>query len=223
MKLSDVLKWDKIRYTKVWNKKYYSIVSVLDQLEVSTRLRKYWYDAKKKIEKKDKKILEWIKDLKVEASDWKQRVLDGATRADLEKILKALPSKKVKVLFETKKDSKKKKDDLKKVKKTIKKTTKKAVEKEVKNETKKMVSSKKTNKKKVEKKSDKLKKETKKAVKKEVKKITKELDEEKILKKAKGNKKNVKKVVKKEVKKKLKKEVKKKKCWIICNIVKIFS
>jgi len=229
MKISEVLKWDKIKFTKKGNKKYYSIISVLEELDVSKRARKYWYDAKKKIEKSDKKILQNIESLKVEASDWKNRVLDCASKSDIELILKNIPSKKVKSLFD--KDKKKKtslkkavrkvEEEKKSTKKAIKKEAKKEVKKEVKKETKKAV--KKVSNKNLEKKHNKVEKAAKKAIKKETKKVVKDIDESKILKKSKWNKKVIKKVIKKSVKKEIKKDVKKKKCWIICGIIKIFA
>ncbi len=226
MKISDILKGEKIKITKKGRKKYYSIISVLEELEVSTRPRKYWYDAKKKIEKKDKEVFSQIEQLKVEANDGKLRVLDCADRQTIEKILKLLPSRKIKEIFENKKtikkkDSKNNEITKKEVKKKIKKEVKKDVKKELKKETKN--ATKKVSKKKMDKNEKKVEKEAKKIVKKETKKITKKISPKKIIKKAKKENKNIDEVIKEEVKNELNKEVKKKKCGIICKIVKIFA
>ena len=87
---------EKIRV--VWDeeheKYYFSIVDVIQVLTDSDRPRKYWNDLKAKLIKEGSQVSEKIGQLKMPASDGKQRLTDVADTEQLLRLIQSIPSKK---------------------------------------------------------------------------------------------------------------------------------
>lgn len=68
----------------------YSIVSILEEMGVSPRPRKYWSDLKKRLEKEGFQLSENIGQLPMMAPDGKMRKTDVANRETILRILQSI-------------------------------------------------------------------------------------------------------------------------------------
>lgn len=76
---------------EVW---YFSIIDVIEILSGSDRPRKYWADLKSKLKIEGSELSEEIGQLKMEASDGKQRATDVADTKQLLRLIQSIPSPK---------------------------------------------------------------------------------------------------------------------------------
>ncbi|TDE46647.1 hypothetical protein E0I26_00775 [Flavobacterium rhamnosiphilum] len=76
---------------EVW---YFSIIDVIEILSGSDRPRKYWADLKSKLKIEGSELSEEIGQLKMEASDGKQRATDVADTEQLLRLIQSIPSPK---------------------------------------------------------------------------------------------------------------------------------
>lgn len=76
---------------EVW---YFSVIDVIEILSGSDRPRKYWADLKSKLKMEGSELSEEIGQLKMEASDGKQRATDVADTEQLLRLIQSIPSPK---------------------------------------------------------------------------------------------------------------------------------
>ena len=81
--------WDE--ETEEW---YFSVVDVCQVLSGTDNPRRYWSDLKRKLKAEGSELYEKIVQLKMKASDGKQRMTDVATTEQLLRIIQSIPSPK---------------------------------------------------------------------------------------------------------------------------------
>lgn len=91
-----LFEWKEVRKTFVNNEWWFSIIDIIDLLNISWReARKYWSDLKNKlIEEGFFEVSEKIGQLKLLASDWKMRLTDCANTQTCLRIIQSIPSPK---------------------------------------------------------------------------------------------------------------------------------
>lgn len=81
-----------------WDEKeekwYFSIIDVIEILTGTDRSRKYWNDLKTKLKKEGSELSDKIGQLKMQASDGKQRMTDVADTEQLLRLIQSIPSPK---------------------------------------------------------------------------------------------------------------------------------
>ena len=81
--------WDEER--EEW---YFSVVDVVSALTESTDGRKYWNKLKQRMKDEGNELVTNCHQLKMKATDGKQRLTDVATTEELLRIIQSIPSKK---------------------------------------------------------------------------------------------------------------------------------
>lgn len=76
---------------EIW---YFSVIDVIEILTGTDRPRKYWGDLKSKLLKEGSEVSDNIGQLKMEASDGKQRMTDVADTEQLLRLIQSIPSPK---------------------------------------------------------------------------------------------------------------------------------
>ncbi|MFH7016187.1 BRO family protein [Flavobacterium sp. FlaQc-47] len=76
---------------EIW---YFSVIDVIEILTGTDRPRKYWGDLKSKLLKEGSELSDKIGQLKMEATDGKQRVTDVADTEQLLRLIQSIPSPK---------------------------------------------------------------------------------------------------------------------------------
>ncbi|KUJ62533.1 antirepressor [Flavobacteriaceae bacterium CRH] len=76
---------------EIW---YFSVIDVIDILTGTDRPRKYWGDLKAKLLKEGSEVSDKIGQLKMQASDGKQRMTDVADTEQLLRLIQSIPSPK---------------------------------------------------------------------------------------------------------------------------------
>lgn len=76
---------------EIW---YFSVIDVIEILTGTDRPRKYWGDLKAKLLKEGSEVSDFIGQLKMEASDGKQRTTDVADTEQLLRLIQSIPSPK---------------------------------------------------------------------------------------------------------------------------------
>lgn len=73
---------------------YFSVIDIIDALEVSSRARKYWSDLKTDLINQGFEVSDKIGQLKLPAEDGKLRLTDCANTETMFRIIQSIPSKK---------------------------------------------------------------------------------------------------------------------------------
>jgi DNA-damage-inducible protein D len=76
---------------EIW---YFSVIDVIEILTGTDRPRKYWGDLKAKLLKEGSEVSDKIGQLKMEATDGKQRITDVADTEQLLRLIQSIPSPK---------------------------------------------------------------------------------------------------------------------------------
>lgn len=100
MKDTELIPFEGKEIRKVWQDGayYFSIIDVIEVLTNSTTPRRYWTDLKRKEEKGSGQLYDFVVQLKLTATDGRQRLTDCANTEGIFRIIMSIPSPKAEPL-----------------------------------------------------------------------------------------------------------------------------
>ena len=84
----------RVQWDETKEKWFFSVVDVIEVLTENKRSRKYWSDLKRKLKKEGSELSEKIGQLKMKASDGKNRITDVVDTEQLLRLIQTIPSPK---------------------------------------------------------------------------------------------------------------------------------
>ena len=87
----------RVQWDETKEKWFFSVVDVIEVLTENKRSRKYWNDLKRKLQKEGSELSEKIGQLKMKASDGKNRITDVIDTEQLLRLIQTIPSPKAEI------------------------------------------------------------------------------------------------------------------------------